>query len=312
MLYVLNAGCAGQQKKEAVSRTIDSTAQTATTKKDVSMENSPYIDNQEAPLPMEAIGKYDERVKLQRYSNLPVTHPDAYQLRRQQAVYPGDTKQITLDIINMDGPTAEPGYHWMEHWEKGKWVTFPFRSNIAFSGPGRVLAKGDIVPEHIKMSEFEDPLKPNRYKVHFYVLASIHTDCILTDSGVQSVKGSEVNEAFTLRVLDSKNDSISILLENHTNLPVQPLFLPSIGPDKRRNTHPLARSGWREEANWMKEHVLLKSGEGILFKFPTSWNINELVHPNNKGKYKPGKLTSGTYQIGLLLEVYMTTEFEVE
>ena len=78
----------------------------------------------------------------------------------------------------------------------------------------------------------KDALKPNKYQVRFYVFSNIYTYCNLTDMGIQPVKGTEMQGAFSFRVLESDNDSIRIQFENHTNLSVQPLFLPSIGTDE--------------------------------------------------------------------------------
>lgn len=70
-----------------------------------------------------------------------------------------------------------------------------FIDNLAFAGVGRDLSKGDTLPEHIHMSEFKYPLKPNKYQVHFYVFSNIYTYCNLTDMGIQPVKGTEMQGA---------------------------------------------------------------------------------------------------------------------
>ena len=61
----------------------------------------------------------------------------------------------------------------------------------------------------------------------------------------------------------------------------------------------------------MKKHALLQGGEAILFSIPVSWDVNRLSDPNEKERFKSGKLSPGKYKIGLQLEVYLTTEFEV-
>lgn len=94
------------------------------------------------------------------------------------------------------------------------------------------------------MSEFKYPLKPNKYRVHFYVFSNIYTYCNLTNTGIQPVSGTEMQGVFSFRVLESGNDSIRVLFENHTNLSVQPVSFPGIGIDELYMVHPLARSGW--------------------------------------------------------------------
>lgn len=67
------------------------------------------------PLSLSEIEKYESRVHIRRLPNVTVTHPDAYKIRTQQPVYSPSTKRITLDVINVDAPAAEPEYHWMKH-----------------------------------------------------------------------------------------------------------------------------------------------------------------------------------------------------
>ena len=118
--------------------------------------------------------------------------------------------------------------------------------------------------------------------------------------------------AFAFKVLPSNNDSIRILFENHTNLEVQPVFFPSISTDERYMVHPFARSGWVGEANYMKSRARLKGGEAILFTIPVSWDANRITDRNDKKRFQAGRLLSGKYRIGLQLEIYMDTEFEVK
>lgn len=77
------------------------------------------------PLLQSEIEKYESRVHIQRLPNVYVTHPDAYKIRTQQPVYPSSTKRITLDVINVDAPTAEPELHWMKYRKGGEWKEFP-------------------------------------------------------------------------------------------------------------------------------------------------------------------------------------------
>ena len=306
LCYVLIMGCTNQNKQTKIIGTADSATNIVVTDSTI----QPYdID---APISLSEIENYKNRVTLQRLSNVAVTHLDVYKIKTQKPVYSPQTKQIQLDVINVNAPTAEPEYHWMEEWKDGKWITFPFIDNVAFAGVGRDLSKGDTLPEYINMSEFKNPLKPNKYRIHFYVFENIHTYCNLTDRSIQPVEGSEMNGAFSFRVLQSDNDSIHVIFENHTNLSVQPEFLPSVGTDELYSVHPLARSGWVGEADWMKKHALLQGGEAILFSIPVSWDVNRLSDPNEKERFKSGKLSPGKYKIGLQLEVYLTTDFEVK
>lgn len=264
------------------------------------------------PLSQSEIEKYESRVHIQRLPNVSVTHPDAYKIRTQQPVYSPSTKRITLDVINVDAPTAEPELHWMKYWKGGEWKEFPFIDNLAFAGVGRDLFKGDTLPEHIHTSEFKYPLKPNKYQVHFYVFSNIYTYCNLTEVGIQPVKGTEMQGAFSFRVLESDNDSIRIQFENHTNLSVQPLFFPSVGTDDLYMVHPLARSGSRDESDYMRSCARLGAGEAMLFSIPISWNVSRITDPNYKKRFSSGKLSPGKYKIGLQLEIYMNTAFEVK
>lgn len=306
LLCTLFTGCTNKQAQPAIIGSAESTTEIIIADADTQQHD---ID---APIPLSEIEQYNKRVILKRKPNVTITHPDAYKIRTQKPVYTTKTGQITLDVINVNAPPAELEYHRMEQWENGKWIEFPFIDNLAFAGGGRNLSKGDTLPEPISMSEFKHLLEPNKYKVHFYVFANIYTYCTLTDKSIQSIKNSEMKGAFNFRVLDSKNDSLRILFENHTNLSVQPVFLPSIGTDELYNVHPYARSGWIGEVKWMKSHALLKGGEAMLFSIPISWDTNGLQSRHDKESFKAGKLTPGKYKIGLQIEVYMETEFNVE
>lgn len=84
------------------------------------------------PLSQSEIEKYESRVRMQRLPDVNITHADAYRIETQQPVYSPQTKQIMLDVINVDGPTAEPEYHHLKQWKNGKWVKFPFIDNLVF------------------------------------------------------------------------------------------------------------------------------------------------------------------------------------
>ena len=249
---------------------------------------------------------------MQRLPDVDITHADAYRIKTQQPVYSPQTKRIVVDVINADGPTAEPEYHHLKQWENGQWVSFPFIDNLGFAGVGRDLSKGDTLPEYIHMSEFKYPLKPNKYQVNFYVSANIYTYCELANENILPVKETEMDGAFVFKVLPSANDSIRILFENHTNLDVQPVFLPSVGTDERYMAHPFARSGWSGEADYMRSCARLKGGEAMLFTIPISWDVNRITDKNYKKQFMAGKLLPGKYKVGLQLEIYMDTEFEVK
>lgn len=164
------------------------------------------------PLSLSEIEKYESRIRIQRLPAVTITHADAYKIRTRQPVYSPLTKEIVLDIINIDGPTAELEYHNLKQMVNGKWLGFPFIDNLVFAIGGRDLSKGDTLPEHIRMSEFKYPLKPNRYQANFYVFANIHTYCNLTGKSIVSIKETEMDGAFASKVLPSDNDSIRIFI----------------------------------------------------------------------------------------------------
>ena len=55
----------------------------------------------------------------------------------------------------------------------------------------------------------------------------------------------------------------------------------------------------------------MEAGEAMLFSIPVSWNVSHITDPNYKQRFSSGKLSPGKYKIGLQLEIYMNTEFEV-
>lgn len=273
----------------------------------------PFLKAQDIdfPISLSEIEKYENRVPMQRLPDVAITHPDAYKIRTQQPAYSPQTSKIIVDVINVNAVTAEPEHHRLEKWENGKWVAFPFIDNLVFTGVGRDLSKGDTLPEYIHASTFKYPLKPGKYKVHFYVFTNLATYCELTDHHIRPVKESEMEGAFGFRVVDSANDSLRIVFENHTNLSVQPIFLPSVETDTQYVAHPLARSGWSGEADYMRSRALLQAGEAMLFSIPVTWDIRRISNPHEKERFKSGKLSPGRYKIGLQVDIYMDTEFEV-
>ena len=73
------------------------------------------------PLSLSEIEKYESRIRIQRLPAVTITHADAYKIRTRQPVYSPRIKEIVLDIINMDGPTAELEYHNLKQMVNGKW-----------------------------------------------------------------------------------------------------------------------------------------------------------------------------------------------
>ena len=282
-----------------------------TSKADKTLESIPKMDI-DSPISIYEIVKYGERVSLMYVKNVPITYPNTYKIYTEKALYAQDIKQIQLNIYNMDGPIAEPEYHRLEKWNNGKWEVFPFRDNLAFAGGGRDLKQGMTLTDLISMSEFKNPLTPGRYKVHFYVYTNIYTYCELTDTAVLPIEDTIITGAFDFKTIQSANDSIHVLFKNHTNLRIQPMFLPSVGTDELYSVHPLARSGWIDEHKWMERHASIEAGRGILFSIPVSWDVKRLDKSPDTERFLSGRLAPGKYKLGLGIEVYMETEFRVE
>lgn len=265
------------------------------------------------PLSRREIEKYESRFKLCRQADVAITHPDAYLLRTSKAVYPDTVKIINLSIINRNAPPTEPQYPWLIVWEKGRWVRFPFKPNISFAGIGHLLTQGKTFPEEIHLSAYQNPLQSGkRYQANIYVSTDLDTYCILDGQKIRPVSGTEHKEAFTFRVLESEEDSLRILFENHTNLTVVPLFFPSVGSDEEYMLHPFARSGWSGEAEYMRKFARMNGGEAMIFTIPVSWDVKRITDSNYRKKFSKGRLQPGKYKIGLQLRVYLNTEFEVK
>lgn len=62
----------------------------------------------------------------------------------------------------------------------------------------------------------------------------------------------------------------------------------------------------------MRSRARLEAGEAMLFSIPVSWDVKRITDPNYKKQFSAGKLSPGKYKIGLQLEIYMNTEFEVK
>ena len=71
------------------------------------------------PLSQSEIEKYESRVRMQRLPDVNITHADAYRIETRQPVYSPQTKRIVVDVINVNGPTAELAYHHLKQWKNG-------------------------------------------------------------------------------------------------------------------------------------------------------------------------------------------------
>ena len=248
------------------------------------------------------------RVRIQRLPDVSVTHADVYQIRTQQPVYTPQTKQIICDVINVNGPIAIMGNHRLKQWRCGKWRLFPFEDNYVFLLLAKDLLPGDTLPEDIHMFSFKKKLRRGKYQVNFDVLPDIYTYCHLTNDSIMPIVETEMKGAFVFKILPSANDSIRILFENHTNLDVQPISLPSVSTDETSRAHPLVRSDSGRERSYMECCARLKGGEAMLLTIPVSWDLNKVWEK----RYRSGRLLPGRYKIGLPLYVYMDTEFDVK
>ena len=72
------------------------------------------------PLSQSEIEKYESRIRIQRLSDVNITHADAYRIKTQQPVYSPQTKRIVVDVINVNGPSSET----MEKWTMGQFPLY--------------------------------------------------------------------------------------------------------------------------------------------------------------------------------------------
>lgn len=273
------------------------------------IEGYPFCDS------VSNVFSYRQRMTLKRIKSVPVIYPDVYKIETQQTVYSPNTKEIVLNVINVDAvQAADLGEYSLEQWDAAEWISFPFIDNLTFAGVGRSLSKGDTISETIYMREFKEPLKPNKYKARFYVFLNMLTSFSLTENDIKGIiHAQQTNAPWDFRVLDSASDSIRMVFRNFTNLEIQPIFFPSVeDAGTGYSVHPLARSGWSGEAEWMRKYALLKEGEAIFISIPTSWDIHKIDDPNIREQYNTGKLAAGNYNLGFQFLVYMNTEFEVK
>ena len=104
---------------------------------------------------------------------------------------------------------------------------------LVSSRPGRDLKEGDSLAGIIGNTMLEQPLANGCYRASLQLSTNLSARCTLDAEGIHPAPDDDGRErAFVLRILPSTGDSLHILLENHTNLPVQPRFLPAIGTDE--------------------------------------------------------------------------------
>ena len=247
-------------------------------------------------------------LRIHRLPDVPVTHTDAYKIRMRQPVYPPETEQLVLDVINVDGPTVYPEYHALQQREEEKWVEFPFRGDISFAGVGRELFKGDTLPEYISADEFQYPFTPNRYRALFYVSAIVCTYFNWTDKGIAPVEGTELDGAIGFKVLASNNDSVRMVFENHTNWDIRSRFVPIVGTEEVYAVHPLCF--FDSSVPIPAKEITLKGGEALSISVPAFWNVAS-VKKEHQQRFASGKLLPGKYKVSLSVHIYMDTEFEI-
>lgn len=267
----------------------------------------------DSPLSVKEIGNYKNRVTIKRLTDVAMTHPDAYRIQTEEKVYSPKIKKIYYDYINVSGPTASPEERCkLFYWKDSKWQEMPMK-DFVIAGVGMDLNVGDTIQKWFFPAEyFQLPLSvASRYKYQTTVNTRLKTIFEVRKDSICSVKSSEQDGAFTFKVLDSRNDSIRILMENHTNLTVVPWSLPDISHVGRGDAvHPYAASGWSGESDYMRKNWTLKPGAALLFTIPLRWDVNKLGKYDRE-RYKQGQLTDGKYEASLLCDVRMTTEFEV-
>ena len=267
----------------------------------------------ESPLSVKEIGNYKNRVSIKRLTDVAITHPDAYRIQTEEKVYSPKIKKIYYDYINVSGPTASPEERCkFFYWKDGGWQKMPMKDYV-IAGVGMDLTAGDTIQKwFFPAAYFQLPLTvASRYKYQADVSTRLKTVFEVRNDSICLVKSAEQDGAFTFRVLDSRNDSIRILVENHTNLTVVPCALPDISHVGRGDVaHPYAASGWSGENNYMRKNWVLQPGAALLFTIPLRWDVNKL-NKYDRERYKQGQLVDGKYDASMLCDVWMTTEFGV-
>ena len=261
------------------------------------------------PLPLKEIENYKGRVTIKRLPDVEITHPDAYRIQTEKKVYSPKIKKIYYDYINVSGPTASPEELCkVFYWKDGKWQTMPLK-NYIIAGVGMKLNVGDTIQKKFfPTAYFKLPLSvASRYKYQSNVSTRFKTAFEVKKDSICSLKSTETNGAFTFKVLDSRNDSVRILMENHTNLTVVPT-IPGIGRlGNGAVEHPYTSSG---ASDWMRKNWTLRPGMALLFTIPLHWDVNKLGKYDRE-RYKQGRLDEGKYETGMLCDVWMSTEFNV-
>lgn len=272
-----------------------------------------YAQDIESPLSVKEIGNYKNRVSIKRLTDVAITHPDAYRIQTEKKMYSPKIKKIYYDYINVSGPTASPEDRCkLDYWKDGKWIAMPMKDYV-IAGVGMELNVGDTIQRRFFPAQyFKLPLSiASRYQLMSNVSTRLKTTFEVRKDGIHSVESTNKNGAFTFKVLDSRNDSICILVENHTNLVVVPNYLPDMShAGKGDVVHPYATSGWRGEYDYMTKNWVLRPGMSLLFSIPLRWDVNKLGKYDRE-RYKSGRLAEGRYEASLLCDVWMKTEFEV-
>ena len=272
-----------------------------------------YAQDIESPLSVKEIGNYKNRVSIKRQTDVAITHPDAYRIQTEEKVYSPKIKKIYYDYINVSGPTASPEDRCkLNYWKDGKWIAMPMKDYV-IAGVGMNLNVGDTIQKmFFPAAYFKLPLTvASKYQLMSNVSTRLKTSFEVRKDGIHSVESTHKNGAFTFKVLDSRNDSIRILVENHTNLTVVPNYLPDMSYEGKGDVvHPYASSGWRGEYDYMTKNWVMRPGMSLLFSIPLRWDVNKLGKYDRE-RYKSGRLAEERYEASLLCDVWMKTEFEV-
>lgn len=254
---------------------------------------------------------FKHNISVKRTENVSVTYEDMYKILLQSKVYPHETNKISFNICNLNGPTVEVGKQSVEQWNGLHWELFPYQDNVIFADMTMALPKGDTIKNHISVQLFKNPLVPSIYKINIPVLFRVNIPFTLTEDSI--LTNSRRNYPWGVQVLNSANDSIRLLVENFTDLDIQPCSFPYIREEnKMYSMHPLTTFFKREQSDWLQKHALLKGGETLLINIPAFWNVSDLEELQNKQKYSFGKLPQGRYILEFSLEIYLTAQFKVK
>ncbi len=265
-----------------------------------------------ATLPPDSTAAVAPTVVLHKLDGTPVTHPDAYRLHAAPTTNADGKRSIRLEIVNTDGPTASPGQYRLERREEGRWQEVPFVDGLVSSRPGRDLKEGDSLAGIIGNTMLEQPLANGCYRASLQLSTNLSARCTLDAEGIHPAPDDDGRErAFVLRILPSTGDSLHILLENHTNLPVQPRFLPAIGTDELLTLHPLTHTGGQAETDYMATHARLQGGQSLRVDIPATWEPAALPDASLQERFASGTLPPGEYLVRLPLLVFTHACFSI-